>query len=96
MEIGGYDTIYETAEPTRLLLAIMIALGWSAPVTEWINDRELFFYRDQAARDAWDRDVGPDETMVYFIVDPGRLTVVSDEVLTAAIRVRFLSFLVPS
>ena len=95
MEIGGYDTIYDTADPAALMTAIMSWTGWTQPVEEKPADSisatatELFFYRSQADKDIWDDDLGPDNSMIYFIVNEGRLTVVTDGILTAGIRKMF-------
>jgi hypothetical protein len=92
MEIGGYDTLYETADPRALMESIKHWTGWLEPVVEdhGATDQEgWFFYRSQADKDAWDDDVGPDEGMIYFIVEPGCLTVVTDGILTAGIRQQF-------
>lgn len=89
MDIGGYDTIYDTGEPEQLMRAILAAVGWAAPVFESDEEHGWFVYPDQAAKAGWDQDVGPEDTMIYFIVDPGRLTVVSDGTMTAAIRGQF-------
>ena len=89
MEIRGDDTTYTTATPEQGMQAILALVGWPAPLLEPVAAGELFCYRDQASKDAWDRDVGPAGTMLHFIIEPGTLTVVSDGPLTALIRAQY-------
>jgi hypothetical protein len=103
MEIGGYDTFYHTEDAAALMRTMLEVVGWAEPVTEKLEPTELMreipadlldevefcVYPDQAAKDAWDKDLGPDGTMIYFIVSPDSLTVVTDEGLTQKIRLAF-------
>jgi hypothetical protein len=103
MEIGGFDTRYLTDDPAGLMQGILAAVGWADPVTEKLEPTERMreipaeeldfvefcIYPDQAAKDAWDKDVGPDGSMIYFVVRADDLCVCTDEGLTQTIRRAF-------
>lgn len=87
--IGGYDTIYKDDDVHSLLEQIIGFLGWE--VYEW-DGNDLFLYESELAKQTWDNMVAPENTMVHFIVNPGQLTVVTDQDLTDSIRIRFPHF----
>ena len=89
MEIGGHDTIIDTDDPHKAAQKIMDWVGWTNAVIEKDEDEDFFYYQDQTAKDAWEeKGLVPalENTMIYFLIHPGQLTVVTDKELTDSIR----------
>jgi hypothetical protein len=94
MEIGGYDTILKTNDPVELSKEIVAFIDWPLAVTEHDNldERDFFFYQNQACKNAWDEEGAEpalENTMIYFLIRDDHLTVVTDESLTKQIRNKF-------
>jgi len=96
MEIGGCDTIFDDVpDPIELATEIMTFIGWEDSVIEKDVGQDFFFYKNQASKDAWDKDGAAPElenTMVYFVVCHNQLTAMTDEELTDKIRDKFPHF----
>jgi len=94
MEIGGYDTILKTDDPVGLSKEIITFIDWPFAVVEHdnIDERDFFFYQNQACKNAWDEDGAVqalENTMIYFLIRDDELTIVTDECLTKQIRNKF-------
>lgn len=96
MEIGGYDTIFDNiSDPVGLATEIMASIDWKDSVVERDVGQDFFYYENQAAKDAWDKDGAVpvlENTMVYFIVCNNQLSVVTDKELTDKIRDKFPNY----
>jgi len=85
MEIGGYDTIIPTNNPTKVIKEIMNFVEWENAVIECDEIDSFFWYRDEEAKKVWDEGI-EENTMIYFIPSRNSLTVVTDKELTDKIR----------
>lgn len=93
MEIGGVDTIFHlgTSEKGFVVAVEYLLAQWPKAIVENSNGhvvatpikdhRELFVYRNEAARERWSNpeDTAVDQDMVQFIRDDEDLTVVTGD-----------------
>jgi len=91
MDIGGKDVVVETNKGPKEAINIameQLLSEWPEMVWEDISDGEFddlieyFFYKNQKAKEEWDKDV-PNETdepdMVYILAEDGRVTLVVED-----------------
>ncbi len=90
MEIGGYDIIIQTDDSKELSERIKKFIDWKESVIEFDGD-DYFWYKDQYAKNAWDTDIGEEDTMIYFIFEEKQLTVVADSKTALLIKQQFVA-----
>ena len=93
MEIGGYDTIFETNHAASLANQIVFFLGWDEGIIEKDSgegfENDFFYYKDKKSKEFWDDMGAPDfgdDNMVHFVVHENSLTVVADKKVSELIR----------
>lgn len=88
MDIGGYDLFMTIKDPlTNIEIArlLMDFINWQDCIHEdaSLNGCHLddfFWYKNKEAFEAWEKDIGPENTMLHFIFDGlDQLTIVSDK-----------------
>ena len=94
MEIGGYDTEIDTDRPLELAKEICDFVNWPDAVIEKADDfpgeeEDFFYYENQAARDEVGAEPALENTMIYFLIREGHLSVVTDKELTDKIRSKY-------